>query len=139
MISDIVFFFFLMIRRPPRSTLFPYTTLFRSLDFHIFCWSSFFSLHMWKIWRNLQPLFPHFVKIVFSLSSQIIFNVPQNPVRVPGVFFIELNLTRTRDEIRTTTLGESGSLTSASLFLCIPAPCDLQYNKRTWALTIMYV
>src|SRR2546429_5923264 len=26
-------FFFLMIRRPPRSTLFPYTTLFRS-DFH---------------------------------------------------------------------------------------------------------
>src|SRR2546430_16510632 len=25
-------FFFLMIRRPPRSTLFPYTTLFRSLE-----------------------------------------------------------------------------------------------------------
>src|SRR2546429_6111237 len=30
-ISYIIFFFFLMIRRPPRSTLFPYTTLFRSL------------------------------------------------------------------------------------------------------------
>src|SRR5215216_7710452 len=29
---DVLFFFFLMIRRPPRSTLFPYTTLFRSLD-----------------------------------------------------------------------------------------------------------
>src|SRR5256885_7841516 len=28
--SPILFFFFLMIRRPPRSTLFPYTTLFRS-------------------------------------------------------------------------------------------------------------
>src|SRR5258707_11822074 len=28
--SRFVFFFFLMIRRPPRSTLFPYTTLFRS-------------------------------------------------------------------------------------------------------------
>src|SRR2546429_5486526 len=27
-----LFFFFLMIRRPPRSTLFPYTTLFRSQD-----------------------------------------------------------------------------------------------------------
>src|SRR3712207_8902830 len=26
----LIFFFFLMIRRPPRSTLFPYTTLFRS-------------------------------------------------------------------------------------------------------------
>src|SRR3989339_325285 len=28
--DDYTFFFFLMIRRPPRSTLFPYTTLFRS-------------------------------------------------------------------------------------------------------------
>src|SRR2546429_8669660 len=28
------FFFFLMIRRPPRSTLFPYTTLFRSRFLH---------------------------------------------------------------------------------------------------------
>src|SRR5256886_15253490 len=29
--GNVIFFFFLMIRRPPRSTLFPYTTLFRSL------------------------------------------------------------------------------------------------------------
>src|SRR3712207_7456939 len=29
------FFFFLMIRRPPRSTLFPYTTLFRSLTVNL--------------------------------------------------------------------------------------------------------
>src|SRR5256885_9983384 len=29
-----LFFFFLMIRRPPRSTLFPYTTLFRSSAAH---------------------------------------------------------------------------------------------------------
>src|SRR2546430_6881026 len=29
-----MYFFFLMIRRPPRSTLFPYTTLFRSI-----CWA----------------------------------------------------------------------------------------------------
>src|SRR5271168_5460211 len=29
-LSFCFFFFFLMIRRPPRSTLFPYTTLFRS-------------------------------------------------------------------------------------------------------------
>src|SRR5690242_21814198 len=28
--SYLYYFFFLMIRRPPRSTLFPYTTLFRS-------------------------------------------------------------------------------------------------------------
>src|SRR6266513_4502173 len=30
MLFFLSFFFFLMIRRPPRSTLFPYTTLFRS-------------------------------------------------------------------------------------------------------------
>src|SRR3712207_9366567 len=30
--TDAHVFFFLMIRRPPRSTLFPYTTLFRSHD-----------------------------------------------------------------------------------------------------------
>src|SRR3712207_7370244 len=29
-------FFFLMIRRPPRSTLFPYTTLFRSLNYDFY-------------------------------------------------------------------------------------------------------
>src|SRR2546430_4840204 len=29
-----MYFFFLMIRRPPRSTLFPYTTLFRAI-----CWA----------------------------------------------------------------------------------------------------
>src|SRR2546427_8772677 len=29
-LSFLTIFFFLMIRRPPRSTLFPYTTLFRS-------------------------------------------------------------------------------------------------------------
>src|ERR1035437_8165871 len=28
--NSVIVFFFLMIRRPPRSTLFPYTTLFRS-------------------------------------------------------------------------------------------------------------
>src|ERR1044071_8924069 len=29
---SVYFFFFLMIRRPPRSTLFPYTTFFRSIE-----------------------------------------------------------------------------------------------------------
>src|SRR5690348_17682103 len=36
-----MFFFFLMIRRPPRSTLFPYTTLFRSeVEMHFNLYSS---------------------------------------------------------------------------------------------------
>src|SRR3989442_8418724 len=38
------FFFFLMIRRPPRSTLFPYTTLFRSREASASVSSAFRSL-----------------------------------------------------------------------------------------------
>src|SRR2546430_12695544 len=38
--ANIYLFFFLMIRRPPRSTLFPYTTLFRSLFSMLACPSS---------------------------------------------------------------------------------------------------
>src|SRR2546430_17423054 len=40
-----LFFFFLMIRRPPRSTLFPYTTLFRSV------W------HIEDVFRAIRDLF----------------------------------------------------------------------------------
>src|SRR5258707_4190091 len=39
-----LFFFFLMIRRPPRSTLFPYTTLFRSPLRTRRCWCTGRSL-----------------------------------------------------------------------------------------------
>src|SRR5580698_7825392 len=39
MLHSLLYFFFLMIRRPPRSTLFPYTTLFRS-DRRIFSLAS---------------------------------------------------------------------------------------------------
>src|SRR3712207_8163414 len=37
-------FFFLMIRRPPRSTLFPYTTLFRSLSILVYFLISVFPI-----------------------------------------------------------------------------------------------
>src|SRR5437899_10752127 len=41
MIVFLFLFFFLMIRLPPRSTLFPYTTLFRSKEF----WNKTQNLH----------------------------------------------------------------------------------------------
>src|SRR3712207_8105252 len=37
---DVICFFFLMIRRPPRSTLFPYTTLFRSAEVEFSEWTN---------------------------------------------------------------------------------------------------
>src|SRR3712207_7005390 len=39
-----------MIRRPPRSTLFPYTTLFRSLLF-----AAWLSLHRWSLIDPARP------------------------------------------------------------------------------------
>src|SRR2546422_9700090 len=55
-----LFFFFLMIRRPPRSTLFPYTTLFRStssVPSHIFTPPIFLHFHAvansrWRVTTN---------------------------------------------------------------------------------------
>src|SRR6266853_4658784 len=45
-------FFFLMIRRPPRSTLFPYTTLFRSPDPTRRNQASWTSAVGCKVWRS---------------------------------------------------------------------------------------
>src|SRR2546430_6102710 len=44
------FFFFLMIRRPPRSTLFPYTTLFRSRER-----GAARHLRLWDRWPHRRP------------------------------------------------------------------------------------
>src|SRR2546430_11834894 len=46
MIYGIFYFFFLMIRRPPRSTLFPYTTLFRSVVWPVIQQRAFLSLEV---------------------------------------------------------------------------------------------
>src|SRR5258708_25597580 len=49
-------FFFLMIRRPPRSTLFPYTTLFRSFNrpINILCRVSLFLSMALCLLRNKE-------------------------------------------------------------------------------------
>src|SRR5947208_10563001 len=53
-------FFFLMIRRPPRSTLFPYTTLFRS--------RSHFAGGRTTMSRRLQVLSANFTSFASKLS-----------------------------------------------------------------------
>src|SRR3712207_7989837 len=65
-----------MIRRPPRSTLFPYTTLFRSLDL--------FDLLVY--WRSNYPV-PHFPD--FSTLASLVFQVPSV---LPAIFLLLLEL-----------------------------------------------
>src|SRR2546430_12356443 len=54
-----LFFFFLMIRRPPRSTLFPYTTLFRSLYCGVEPAALFESRDAGETWSLVHGLFDH--------------------------------------------------------------------------------
>ena len=49
----LLIFFFLMIRRPPRSTLFPYTTLFRS----IYSFMPFQYLACWLLYTEYAQLY----------------------------------------------------------------------------------
>src|SRR3712207_437479 len=58
------FFFFLMIRRPPRSTLFPYTTLFRSISID---------------GRNVEPALDAFVD---ALRAGLGVNEPVSPLEI---------------------------------------------------------
>ena len=47
------FFFFLMFRRPPRSNIFPYTTLFRSEKLRIYATAD--NLGLWSKRQGFDP------------------------------------------------------------------------------------
>src|SRR5260370_3682641 len=62
-------FFFLMIRRPPRSTLFPYTTLFRSFFGNGLIWK-------WYRWKSSwERITPNGASVPWNLAN------PSNPIR----------------------------------------------------------
>src|SRR5258708_11179952 len=52
----LVIFFFLMIRRPPRSTLFPYTTLFRSAEILGAAQREVPAIGLATVYRNIKQL-----------------------------------------------------------------------------------
>src|SRR5256885_11093407 len=65
-LSYTILFFFLMIRRPPRSTLFPYTTLFRSQVGHLLinanrhaeAYAQLGAAHGAPVWPDAEPDYP---------------------------------------------------------------------------------
>src|SRR5256884_8704290 len=78
-----LFFFFLMIRRPPRSTLFPYTTLFRSRLFPLIneangsgvVWAVLNPAYTRLAMQQLAPevgQFPEAAKLVARMQNMII-------------------------------------------------------------------
>src|SRR3989441_12847270 len=67
-----------MIRRPPRSTLFPYTTLFRSVLNHTGRWWIAREMGWWRYWivygtvTVAAPIFLFLVGLVLPLSPPVI-------------------------------------------------------------------
>src|SRR5258706_2053330 len=68
-VYHIVCFFFLMIRRPPRSTLFPYTTLFRSSIDRQGEYHSSDEVHM--PWKVLTPRSEEHTSELQSLTNLV--------------------------------------------------------------------
>src|SRR2546425_2621866 len=62
-------FFFLMIRRPPRSTLFPYTTLFRSLA------APTPGTDELTLWSSTQV--PHILRVM----ATVVLGIPETKIR----------------------------------------------------------
>src|SRR6202051_2676486 len=83
--------FFLMIRRPPRSTLFPYTTLFRS-------WLEFFSKISYNILSFLEDLLQYSQLLEDLLQySQLLADLLYNILSCHGksmFFFYSLKIFR---------------------------------------------
>src|SRR3712207_8382528 len=96
-----------MIRRPPRSTLFPYTTLFRSLGT---------ALHLlWGI-----PLFLVVntgAAVAIVLAFVVSYAVLQNSLAgVQGAWFSELFAAKTRTDRKSTRLNSSHANISYAVF-----------------------
>src|SRR3712207_8984705 len=101
-------FFFLMIRRPPRSTLFPYTTLFRS----------FFFLQLASSPRPKPPL-----------SSAPARSVPRS-ADLPHRCFVNLvpDQTRRREDRKSTRLNSSHANISYAVF-CLKKKRIIQSSR----------
>src|SRR2546429_8301346 len=93
-----IFFFFLMIRRPPRSTLFPYTTLFRSLDRllpkdgtqpanHVRVGRTAINSPLAHIRGRRERLLPHvFPPKLVQLIQLADYQISRSPIRTETVF-----------------------------------------------------
>src|SRR5258708_13874323 len=96
------YFFFLMIRRPPRSTLFPYTTLFRSQR----AWQSFAQRQMHECVHDADE-FRHFAWRNEAGKDKMFFEAER---------FCKIFKTRTPLDRKSTRLNSSHQIISYAVF-----------------------
>src|ERR1039458_10895806 len=99
--------FFLMIRRPPRSTLFPYTTLFRSLTADVQ------QVTSWPA-NDVFPQFQTSFSVVHSATFQALAAAPDQVVTLFGVNLAGPAQQASSLPLPTTLAGASVSIKDAS-------------------------
>ena len=77
-----IIIFFLMIRRPPRSTLFPYTTLFRSSSQKT---RLNYLLYGIKIWTDLSSVLSQFTRLTDGQTDPLQKYPMGNPLKSHGI------------------------------------------------------
>src|SRR3712207_9035174 len=83
--------FFLMIRRPPRSTLFPYTTLFRSEDLLAIPGVRNFTAHLGQAFQGDEPYGINFGENWISIDPHVDYEdtiaaIDEVVAEYPGLF-----------------------------------------------------
>src|SRR2546429_5419672 len=96
-----------MIRRPPRSTLFPYTTLFRSIDGRLFC----SNLDLLIDGRHLSAE-PVFAPNPFNPSTRLTFSTQREGPAKAFLFDVQGR----REDRKSTRLNSSHGYISYAVF-----------------------
>src|SRR5258708_11915963 len=101
-----------MIRRPPRSTLFPYTTLFRSMFYGIGSYSIAIALYsMGPSWAAVATG----VAIGLPLAMLLALAIGLFSLRVEAIFFAMITLAASPDR-ESTRLNSSHQIISYAVF-----------------------
>src|SRR2546426_6748942 len=116
-----LFFFFLMIRRPPRSTLFPYTTLFRSNVYRVLGWRYAIPVGLVDLGKGALP-----VAVLGPWANG------------PAWFTVALGVAAVLGHVYSPYVrfkGGKGVATAAGMFLAL-APLALAISLPIWAATL---
>src|SRR2546422_2113005 len=98
-----------MIRRPPRSTLFPYTTLFRSHENQVV----FAADDVWLTTRRIDGQFPNYKQLL------------------PEAFEHDVTLPRNELDRKSTRLNSSHGYISYAVFCLKKKKKNIQHNLST--------
>src|SRR3989304_149148 len=133
--SPFCFFFFLMIRRPPRSTLFPYTTLFRSIGWGLFAPIAGTLVENYSL-RIAFLVFCAIMLINFFVSQKFAFGKPEEHAGNRGGIRTLLTNRRWIFFLLTAFLGGVGAFSVASYLFPYMAELGASETTMGIALTI---